>query len=390
MNNIAYDGRNYRRAQMMKRLSDEYFDTSTKYEDIKRAADQAVDVKEDGASPNKSTSIKINEGSESEKTVSIITIGHEGYFPTQAELNIHRDALESLGVRDFILTPYPIDIKKMKIPLTHQEKEDTKRYALYEGVQDNLYQCRQLLFDTEQELGCVEYQISENELIASKEAVEDKIKAIDKLLLNSLKPIEDMENRAIQKWFDQSGEGHMSAAPSQLPQADIAGALFDFAGYLTTLEVPMTVGSAHNANTILDHLTAWSKERGLNLEDANVEKWNKTGSKPEERNPSKSETVSQLVDVARESFRYYTSKPAGMPGIRVKEIKDEEGIKSEATTKIKNEVIEIMRESLKNLVGSPTGTKADADVHVSVDVYPTVPLEYIDVTVELEENVNVF
>lgn len=53
----------------------------------------------------------------------------------------------------------------------------------------------------------------------------------------------------------------------------VSGALFDFAGYLTTREGTMKVGAAHNAVPMVDRLKAWSTRRQINLDNANVANW---------------------------------------------------------------------------------------------------------------------
>jgi hypothetical protein len=55
---------------------------------------------------------------------------------------------------------------------------------------------------------------------------------------------------------------------------DIAGAIFDFAGYLTTLKEPVTFGASKNATPMVEHIQTWAQKRGLELTEANVESWN--------------------------------------------------------------------------------------------------------------------
>ena len=57
--------------------------------------------------------------------------------------------------------------------------------------------------------------------------------------------------------------------------ADTAGALFDFAGYLTTLpaKAAFPVGSHHSAEPMVEALKAWAKTRALSLESADVVGW---------------------------------------------------------------------------------------------------------------------
>lgn len=55
----------------------------------------------------------------------------------------------------------------------------------------------------------------------------------------------------------------------------IAGALFDFMGYLTTRPKSIHLGSKNSVYRGMDALQTWAKERGLNLEEADVKGWNK-------------------------------------------------------------------------------------------------------------------
>lgn len=53
----------------------------------------------------------------------------------------------------------------------------------------------------------------------------------------------------------------------------IAGALFDFCGYITTVE-EFVVGSSQTPHVLMEHMNAWAKLRGLDLNEADVESWN--------------------------------------------------------------------------------------------------------------------
>lgn len=55
----------------------------------------------------------------------------------------------------------------------------------------------------------------------------------------------------------------------------IAGALFDFIGYLTTLKEPVTFSSKHECPLALKCLEKWAKKRNFSLEDADVKNWDK-------------------------------------------------------------------------------------------------------------------
>ena len=53
----------------------------------------------------------------------------------------------------------------------------------------------------------------------------------------------------------------------------IAGAIFDFAGYLTTRDTVIEVGSTANASPVADLVKDWAALRGLSLADAAVLSW---------------------------------------------------------------------------------------------------------------------
>jgi hypothetical protein len=53
----------------------------------------------------------------------------------------------------------------------------------------------------------------------------------------------------------------------------VAGALFDFLGFLTTLEEPITMSGQHEAPKALLLLEEWAAKRGLDLDGADVMGW---------------------------------------------------------------------------------------------------------------------
>jgi hypothetical protein len=53
----------------------------------------------------------------------------------------------------------------------------------------------------------------------------------------------------------------------------VAGALFDFLGYLTTRQKGTAIGSHHDASKVLDMLQTWAVERGFSLEEAYAQDW---------------------------------------------------------------------------------------------------------------------
>ena len=69
------------------------------------------------------------------------------------------------------------------------------------------------------------------------------------------------------------------AAPVQEPielhvlHSHIAGALFDFMGWLTSREKRLTLSSTDEAGPAVEAITEFAKMRGLSLQDAQVEHW---------------------------------------------------------------------------------------------------------------------
>jgi hypothetical protein len=53
----------------------------------------------------------------------------------------------------------------------------------------------------------------------------------------------------------------------------VAGALFDFVGFLTTLQEPVTLSARDDTSRPLRLLQEFAASRGLDLSDANVMDW---------------------------------------------------------------------------------------------------------------------
>lgn len=69
---------------------------------------------------------------------------------------------------------------------------------------------------------------------------------------------------------------HAQGTPDHQPsdcERRVAGAVFDFTGYLTTLPGTTKVGAKHEVSPLLEHLIAWASSRGLALDDALVKGW---------------------------------------------------------------------------------------------------------------------
>ena len=54
----------------------------------------------------------------------------------------------------------------------------------------------------------------------------------------------------------------------------IAGALYDFLAYLTSLRTSISVGASEDCTIPLEKLIEWAQKRGLNITDADVLDWN--------------------------------------------------------------------------------------------------------------------
>lgn len=53
----------------------------------------------------------------------------------------------------------------------------------------------------------------------------------------------------------------------------IAGAIFDFAGFLTCLQEPFVCGSKHEAARMVQLIEEWAAKRDLPLDNALVQDW---------------------------------------------------------------------------------------------------------------------
>ena len=56
-------------------------------------------------------------------------------------------------------------------------------------------------------------------------------------------------------------------------EANVCGAIFDFAGYLTTMDDEYTVGAHHNASRMVEEVKLFLAKRGMNGDEANVLGW---------------------------------------------------------------------------------------------------------------------
>ena len=74
----------------------------------------------------------------------------------------------------------------------------------------------------------------------------------------------------------QAGKQAIAELESQKPVAHsvIAGALFDFMGWLTSRKERIVLSSADNASPAVEAITEFAKMRNLSLDDAKVQDWN--------------------------------------------------------------------------------------------------------------------
>ena len=94
--------------------------------------------------------------------------------------------------------------------------------------------------------------------------------------------------------------------PDGLPLV-ISGAIFDFAGYLTTRPKVIEVGSAANASPMVELIKEWADLRGLSLDDAAVQSWQEW--LPTGAAPAAQPTCKQDLQVETEQERYVRMCP---------------------------------------------------------------------------------
>jgi hypothetical protein len=63
------------------------------------------------------------------------------------------------------------------------------------------------------------------------------------------------------------------AQPAQVTHTVIAGALFDFMGYLTSRRERIVLSASDDAAPAVDAIRDFAKKRGLSLDDAQVREW---------------------------------------------------------------------------------------------------------------------
>jgi len=97
------------------------------------------------------------------------------------------------------------------------------------------------------------------------EAMKQALEALEKCIYPQLKQLNAIT--ALRTAIEQ--------AEKQEPVAHsvVAGALFDFMGWLTSRDKRLTLSSTDEASPAVEAITEFAKMRGLRLEDAQVEHW---------------------------------------------------------------------------------------------------------------------
>lgn len=75
----------------------------------------------------------------------------------------------------------------------------------------------------------------------------------------------------------------------------VAGALYDFMGWLTSRRTRICLSDTDNASPAVDAIVDFSKMRGLMLEDAQVESWQKVLVEPPAREPLTDERIDEIM-----------------------------------------------------------------------------------------------
>ena len=93
--------------------------------------------------------------------------------------------------------------------------------------------------------------------------------------LQQVGPVEDMMLRraALRSAKIVFAGRFVTKQAEPVSQAVIAGALFDFMGWLTTRDERLVLSGADEAGPAVEAITAFSKMRGLSLDDAKVQDW---------------------------------------------------------------------------------------------------------------------
>ena len=104
------------------------------------------------------------------------------------------------------------------------------------------------------------------------------------------------------------------AQPEQEPvsHAVIAGALFDFMGYLTSLKKRIVLSASDDAAPAVDAIRDFAEKRGLSLNDAQVREWIDALAQPEQKPV---EDVVAYHSDGTKTVRIASKRPWGKPWV---------------------------------------------------------------------------
>ncbi len=80
----------------------------------------------------------------------------------------------------------------------------------------------------------------------------------------------------------------------------IAGAIFDFAAFLTILEYPYTISRNHDSSRMVDLIREWSVSRGLNIETPFISAWHLDDAELRKLYPSLQEAYEKMEEAEEE------------------------------------------------------------------------------------------
>lgn len=129
-----------------------------------------------------------------------------------------------------------------------------------------------------------------------------------------LSAIQEIHNQQKAKLYAELADWKARAlkaeqAGESTPNDVVAGALYDFLGYLTSRRTRVTMSDRDDAGPAVDALVDWSKTRKITLEEARVEDWQNytTPLQPAAQEPTSAVTVvAQLVEALEDAQRAFS------------------------------------------------------------------------------------
>lgn len=147
---------------------------------------------------------------------------------------------------------------------------------------------------------------------------------------------------------------HLKARPAQALadervalQTIVAGALFDFAGYLTTLPKPISIGSSELASPMVELLTAWAALRGLSLDDADVSTWQARAALAQQAAQAPCGTVTAYEDSTGQHYQFTPSW--GWVGTRRFDVFEAPPAQAQQSDRVTPEMFQQLQEQVKTL-----------------------------------------